>query len=59
MNLIQIINEPSLQKMSEGYKNESPFPFIVIDNFFKENVITEIVDNVEKLETNKVHVAHE
>jgi len=55
MNLIQIINEPSLQKMSEGYKNESPFPFIVIDNFFKENVITEIVDNVEKLETNNAN----
>uniref|UniRef100_A0A6C0HYF5 Prolyl 4-hydroxylase alpha subunit Fe(2+) 2OG dioxygenase domain-containing protein n=1 Tax=viral metagenome TaxID=1070528 RepID=A0A6C0HYF5_9ZZZZ len=41
--------------MSEGYKNESPFPFIVIDNFFKENVITEIVDNVEKLETNNAN----
>ena len=48
------INESSINNVNlkDIYQNNQPFPHVVIDNFFKEEVLTEILNYVNKLSLN-------
>ena len=46
-----MINDSTKEIMLNGYKNNYPFNFTVIDNFFREECINNCLENVRKLET--------
>ena len=49
---MEILNEKSKELMLNGYTNENPFKFIVIDDFMNDVVINNIASEVQKLDTN-------
>jgi Rps23 Pro-64 3,4-dihydroxylase Tpa1-like proline 4-hydroxylase len=46
---MDMLNESTVQRLEQGYQITDPFPFIVIDNFFKENIVNEIKSCVDNL----------
>ena len=47
---MEILNEKSKELMLNGYTNENPFKFIVIDDFMNDVVINNIASEVQKLD---------
>jgi len=54
MNIInanRIINDKVKDEMVNGYEIKEPFPFKIIDNFFTDEILDKIMDDVQELKT--------
>ena len=54
-NIEEIINFESMEKMGSSFLSAKPFPFVIIDNFFKPNVAKELENEFPSFDDNVWH----